>query len=82
METLLKPASTCFILETFSISMNCGKPVLAAAKSLAGIWSVVAQVTIDDYGNLRDGTDTAAFTLQMDQWPVDVIGCNCSQAPR
>jgi homocysteine S-methyltransferase len=42
----------------------------------------VAQVTIDDAGSLRDGTGTETFTRQMDQWPADVIGLNCSAGPK
>jgi homocysteine S-methyltransferase len=42
----------------------------------------VAQVTIDDAGALRDGTGTEAFTRQLDQWPADAIGLNCSAGPK
>jgi methionine synthase / methylenetetrahydrofolate reductase(NADPH) len=43
---------------------------------------IVAQVTIDDFGHLPGGTDTATFTREMDAMPVDVIGLNCSVGPK
>ena len=43
---------------------------------------IVAQVTIDDFGNLPGGTDTETFTRRLDEWPVDVIGANCSAGPK
>ena len=43
---------------------------------------IVAQVTIDDFGNLRGGADTETFTRRLDEWPVDVIGANCSAGPK
>ena len=39
-------------------------------------------MTIDDFGHLPGGTDTETFTREMDAWPVDVIGLNCSVGPQ
>jgi len=39
-------------------------------------------VTIDDFGHLPGGTDTETFTREMNSWPVDVIGLNCSVGPK
>ncbi|MGB7719207.1 MAG: bifunctional homocysteine S-methyltransferase/methylenetetrahydrofolate reductase, partial [Bryobacteraceae bacterium] len=44
--------------------------------------AIVAQVTIDDFGRLPGGTDTETFTHEMDSWPVDAIGLNCSVGPK
>jgi homocysteine S-methyltransferase len=44
--------------------------------------AIIAQVTIDDYGNLPGGTDTATFTSRLDEWPCDLIGLNCSVGPK
>jgi methionine synthase / methylenetetrahydrofolate reductase(NADPH) len=82
METLLEAGIDLFILETFTNLDELREAVLAARSVAGKDLVVVAQVTIDDYGNLRDGTDTRTFTLEMDQWPVDVIGCNCSAGPK
>jgi 5,10-methylenetetrahydrofolate reductase len=43
---------------------------------------IVAQVTIDDYGNLRDGTDPETYSRKLDELPADVIGLNCSVGPK
>ena len=80
--TLLEAGADLLILETFS-NLDELREAVMAARAVAGKDPVVvAQVTIDDYGNLRDGTDTRTFTLQMAQWPADVIGCNCSAGPK
>src|SRR4029078_1002864 len=42
----------------------------------------VGRVTIDYFGNLRGGADTESFTRRLDEWPVDVIGANCSAGPK
>ena len=31
---------------------------------------------------MPDGTSTEAFTSKLDEWPVDVAGCNCSVGPK
>src|SRR5262249_16642815 len=43
---------------------------------------IAAHVSIEDDGTLVDGTSTEDFTRRMDEWPVDVIGLNCSSGPR
>jgi homocysteine S-methyltransferase len=81
-ENLLEAGADLLILETFSNLDELREAVLAARQVGGNDPVIVAQVTIDDYGNLRDGTDTRMFTLLMDQWPADVIGCNCSAGPK
>ena len=39
-------------------------------------------MTIDDFGHLPGGADPETFTREMDSWPVDVIGLNCSVGPK
>ncbi|HEV1288121.1 MAG TPA: bifunctional homocysteine S-methyltransferase/methylenetetrahydrofolate reductase, partial [Bryobacteraceae bacterium] len=39
-------------------------------------------VSIEDDCRLRDGTTTEDFTRRLDEWPVDVIGVNCSSGPK
>jgi len=56
--------------------------VLAARDSIGDAVPIVAQVTIDDFGHLPGGADTETFTREMDSWPVDVIGLNCSVGPK
>ena len=70
------------IFETFS-SLSELREALAAARETAGPEMVlVAQVTIDDDGNLHDGTGLADYTRFLDASPADVIGLNCSVGPK
>jgi 5,10-methylenetetrahydrofolate reductase len=43
---------------------------------------LIAQIAIEDDGHLQDGTSVEDVTRALDQWPVDVIGLNCSSGPR
>ncbi len=70
------------ILETFSALNEIREAIFAAREAVGDEITLVAQVTIDDYGNLPDGTRTDTFTRSLDEWPVDVIGCNCSAGPK
>lgn len=81
-ETLLEAGVDLLILETFSNLLELREAVYAARQVAGGDPVIVAQVTIDDLGNLRDGMDTRTFTQIMDQWPADVIGCNCTVGPK
>ncbi len=81
-ETLVAAGVDLLLLETFARLDELGEAVSAARQAAGKELVVVAQVTIDDFGNLPDGTDTEAFTKQLDAWPADVIGCNCSAGPK
>ncbi len=81
-ETLVEAEIDLLVLETF-YNLDELREAIFAAREVAGPdMVIVAQVTIDDYGNLRGGADTETFTKQLDQWPVDVIGANCSAGPK
>jgi len=70
------------ILETF-YDLNEIREAIFAAREVAGPdMVIVAQVTIDDYGNLREGATPETFTKLLDAWPCDVIGLNCSVGPK
>jgi methionine synthase / methylenetetrahydrofolate reductase(NADPH) len=81
-ETLLEAGVDLLLLETFSSIEELREAVFAVREAAGPDVVIVAQVVIDDYGNLRDGTDTEAFTRLLDEWPADVIGCNCSAGPK
>jgi methionine synthase / methylenetetrahydrofolate reductase(NADPH) len=70
------------LLETFSHLDELREAVFAARESVGDDMVIIAQVTIDDEGSLPDGTSTETFTQQLDSWPADVIGCNCSAGPK
>jgi homocysteine S-methyltransferase len=81
-DALLEAGVDLLILETFA-DLNELREALAAAREAAGgELAIVAQVTIDDDGNLPDGTGTETFTRRLDEWPADVIGLNCSAGPK
>jgi methionine synthase I (cobalamin-dependent)/5,10-methylenetetrahydrofolate reductase len=81
-ETLVEAEVDLLILETF-YNLDELREAIFAAREVAGQEMViVGQVTIDDYGNLRGGADTETFTKRLDEWPVDVIGANCSAGPK
>src|SRR5690349_20134153 len=70
------------ILETFG-NLDELREAVAAARQVAGNdLAVIAQVTIDDFGHLPGGADTETFTREIDSWPVDAIGLNCSVGPK
>ncbi|MCC6361875.1 MAG: bifunctional homocysteine S-methyltransferase/methylenetetrahydrofolate reductase [Bryobacterales bacterium] len=70
------------VLETFG-DLSELREALFAAREMAGEEMViVAQITIDDYGNMLDGKDVAAYTPLLHEWPADVIGINCSVGPK
>jgi homocysteine S-methyltransferase len=43
---------------------------------------IVAQVTIDDHGDMPGGATPEIFTRRLNEWPADVIGLNCSVGPK
>jgi methionine synthase / methylenetetrahydrofolate reductase(NADPH) len=81
-EMLLEAGVDLLVLETFG-NLDEMREALYAAREAAGPdMTIVAQVTIDDNGNLPGGADTEAFTRLLDAWPADVIGVNCSVGPK
>ncbi len=70
------------ILETFSDLFELREAIYAAREAAGETLTIVAQVTIDDDGNLRDGTAPEIYTQRLNEWPADIIGCNCSAGPR
>jgi methionine synthase I (cobalamin-dependent)/5,10-methylenetetrahydrofolate reductase len=71
------------ILETFANLDELREAIYGAREAAGGDMVIVAQVTIDDFGNLLgSGIDTESFTARLEQWPADIIGCNCSAGPR
>jgi homocysteine S-methyltransferase len=81
-DALVEAGVDLLVLETFG-DLNELREAVFAAREAAGIEMViVAQVTIDDAGNMLDGSDPETYTRRLDEWPVDVIGINCSTGPK
>src|SRR5712691_7878571 len=81
-ETLVEAGVDLLILETFYNLDELREAIFAARDAAGPEMVIVGQVTIDDFGNVRGGTDTETFTKLLDEWPVDVIGANCSAGPK
>jgi len=81
-EALVRAGVDLLILETFSDINELRQAILAAREAAGSEPVIIAQVTIDDFGNLRDGTDTETYTRILEESPADVIGCNCSVGPK
>src|SRR5689334_1584370 len=43
---------------------------------------VIAQVTIETFGTMLNGTEIAAALTTLAQFPIDVVGTNCGTGPR
>jgi homocysteine S-methyltransferase len=82
MAALVEAGIDLLILETFSNLNEIREAIFAAREAGGDDLVVVAQVTIDDEGNLQGGTDTETFTRRLSEWPCDAIGCNCSVGPK
>jgi len=73
-EALAEGGVDLLILETFGNLDELREAVLAAREAAGADLPLIAQVTIDDFGNLPGGgADTETFTRAMDSWPVDAI---------
>jgi methionine synthase I (cobalamin-dependent)/5,10-methylenetetrahydrofolate reductase len=79
---LIEGGADLLILETFGNLDELREAVQAAHEAGGGAIPIIAQVTIDDFGHLPGGTNPESFTREMDSWPVDVIGLNCSVGPK
>jgi methionine synthase / methylenetetrahydrofolate reductase(NADPH) len=79
---LIEGGADLLILETFGNLGELREAVQAAHEAGGGAIPIIAQVTIDDFGHLPGGTDPESFTREMDSWPVDAIGLNCSVGPK
>src|SRR3954467_15061736 len=81
-DALLEAGVDLLIFETFGNLDELREAVMAGYDASGGDLPMIAQVTIDDFGHLPGGTDTETFTREMNSWPVDVIGLNCSVGPK
>jgi methionine synthase / methylenetetrahydrofolate reductase(NADPH) len=81
-EALIDAGIDLLVLETFYDLSELREAIFAAREAAGPEMVIVAQVTVEDDGNLRDGTSTETFTRSLNEWPVDVIGINCSAGPK
>jgi homocysteine S-methyltransferase len=81
-DALLEAGIDLLIFETFGNLDELREAVAAGREAAGPDVAIVAQVTIDDFGHLPGGADPETFTREMDRWPVDAIGLNCSVGPK
>jgi len=81
-EALVSAGVDLFVLETFYELSELREAIYAVREAAGPEMVIVAQVTVNDDGSLRDGTSTETFTDSLNEWPVDVIGVNCSAGPK
>jgi methionine synthase / methylenetetrahydrofolate reductase(NADPH) len=81
-DALLSAGIDLLVLETFYELNELREAIFAAREAAGSEMVVMAQVTVDDEGRLRDGTNVLTFTKSLNDWPVDVIGVNCSAGPK
>src|SRR5580658_641215 len=79
---LIEAGVDLLVLETFRDTNEIREAILAAREVAGPEIAIIAQLSIEDDGTLRDGTSTEDFTRRLDDWPVDVIGLNCSSGPK
>ena len=81
-DALVAAGVDLLVIETFYDLSELREAIFAAREAAGPEIVIVAQVTVNDDGSLRDGTSTETFTRKMNEWPVDVIGVNCSAGPK
>jgi homocysteine S-methyltransferase len=81
-QALVEAGVDLLILETFSSVNELREAVFGAREVVGDDMVIVAEFTVQDDGTLRDGTAVEVFTRQLDEWPADVVGLNCSTGPK
>ena len=81
-EALLAARVDLIVLETF-YDLPELREAISAVREVAGPeMMIVAQVTVNDDGTLRDGASTETFTKSLHDGPADIVGINCSAGPK
>lgn len=78
---LLDGGVDLIIIETFSLVSEL-KQAIRAVKELNTDVPIIAQVTINDDGNLLSGAPLETFVREVSEFAVDAIGLNCSVGPK
>ncbi|HEY7334427.1 MAG TPA: bifunctional homocysteine S-methyltransferase/methylenetetrahydrofolate reductase [Bryobacteraceae bacterium] len=81
-ETLMGAGVDLLMLETFRDLAELHEAILAAREAAGPDLVIAAHLSIEDDGSLADGASTEEFTRRLDEWPVDIVGLNCSSGPK
>ncbi|MEO6804129.1 MAG: bifunctional homocysteine S-methyltransferase/methylenetetrahydrofolate reductase [Granulicella sp.] len=68
------------VVETMQ-SMVEMEQAMRAARSVAPELPLVVMVSVEENGNLLDGTTAEDAARKMTEWGADAVGCNCSAGP-
>jgi methionine synthase / methylenetetrahydrofolate reductase(NADPH) len=79
---LVETGVDLLILETFYELTELREAIFAAREVAGPEMVILAHVSVDDDGNLSDGTTPDTYTARLNEWPVDVFGVNCSAGPK
>ncbi|MBI4464449.1 MAG: bifunctional homocysteine S-methyltransferase/methylenetetrahydrofolate reductase, partial [Acidobacteria bacterium] len=79
-QTLAEAGADIILFETFYDLAEL-REAIAAARAACDL-PLIAQVTIDDDGNMLSGTGPENFTRTILEWGVEAVGCNCSVGPK
>ena len=81
-EALVRAGVDLLVFETFTDLSELREATIAAREAAGPEMVILAQVTVEDDGSMRDGASTEVFTRTLNECPVDVIGVNCSAGPK
>jgi homocysteine S-methyltransferase len=81
-DALVAAGIDALVLETFYELDELREAIFAAREAAGPDMVIIAHVTVEDDGRLRDGTTTEDFTRKLAEWPADAIGVNCSGGPK
>jgi methionine synthase / methylenetetrahydrofolate reductase(NADPH) len=81
-DALCQAGADLLILETFTDLHELHEAVLAARDAAGETIVIVAQVAIDDEGELPGRTSLRQLAREIADWPFDVLGFNCCVGPK
>ncbi len=81
-EALIASGADLLVLETFGDLNELREAIFAAREAAGPDPVIVAQVAVDDFGCLPGGASVETFAREMNSWPADVLGVNCSVGPK
>jgi methionine synthase / methylenetetrahydrofolate reductase(NADPH) len=81
-QVLVNAGVDLLVLETFANPDEIREAIFAAREAAGPDMVIVGQVTISDFKQLGTGTDLETLARLLDEWPVDVVGFNCSVGPK
>jgi homocysteine S-methyltransferase len=81
-EVLIASGADLLVLESFGDLNELREAIFAAREAAGPDPVIVAQVAVDDFGRLSGGASMEAFAREMEAWPADVLGVNCSVGPK